>query len=376
MKTIFYVGAFISICSAGFSLFVGILTLKTEHHKKYFPIILSIFLGSIIITIATYRKESSINQGNSSLFDKNEAHFIDTTAQKSIGSTAYQYAKAQHDSTNDYTQTLTVVKRNGKYGFVNKENKEVINCQYENVFYLPIGLIMVTKNKKIGFVCKSGDTISCQYDLISPFSENGLAAVKKANKWGYIDKYGKEIIACQYYSPEDFPNGNGNLNNGQTSTLTENDIKKIKPECIEIATNYTENIKRLSNQNVNAVEKNGLAKEVIDHFFVNDRHLDNDESKTSTQQYTASEYMNSIRDIYSELNINFSQPTVRDVYYNTKDSFYYLIATTEKNIISGNHHERKQIDIYFIFNTRSTPKIYSIRNHSDALLANLKPYRP
>ena len=38
--------------------------------------------------------------------------------------------------------------------------------------------------------------MSPQYDACSSFSE-GLAAVKKGGKWGYIDKTGKTVVSPQ-----------------------------------------------------------------------------------------------------------------------------------------------------------------------------------
>jgi hypothetical protein len=42
-----------------------------------------------------------------------------------------------------------------------------------------------------------------KYDKLDDFSE-GLAAVCKDNKWGFIDKLGKEIIPCKYDKVDDF----------------------------------------------------------------------------------------------------------------------------------------------------------------------------
>ncbi len=44
------------------------------------------------------------------------------------------------------------------------------------------------------------------YDEVLPFSE-GLAAVKKANTWGFIDKTGQVVIACEYEHVGTFTEG-------------------------------------------------------------------------------------------------------------------------------------------------------------------------
>ena len=58
---------------------------------------------------------------------------------------------------------------------------------------------------KWGYIDKSGkEVIECQFYVANTFSENGLAVVKKntskreGDKWGVIDAKGKEIIPCIY----------------------------------------------------------------------------------------------------------------------------------------------------------------------------------
>ena len=60
------------------------------------------------------------------------------------------------------------------------------------------GLAPVQKNEKWGYIDKTGKEIThLIYDFTVPFSE-GLAGVKKADKWGYINKNGKEVIPLIY----------------------------------------------------------------------------------------------------------------------------------------------------------------------------------
>lgn len=52
-----------------------------------------------------------------------------------------------------------------------------------------MAIFRVPKNNKYGFVDKNGEeVIPCQYDLDFHFSE-GMAAVLKDDKFGYIDQY-------------------------------------------------------------------------------------------------------------------------------------------------------------------------------------------
>ena len=93
----------------------------------------------------------------------------------------------------------------GKWGFINKTGKKIIDCKYGWANKFTEGLAAVEKNGKWGFIDKSGkEIIACQYELYfyddieqHNFSD-GLAVIEKNKKWGFIDKSGKEMIPCQY----------------------------------------------------------------------------------------------------------------------------------------------------------------------------------
>ena len=60
------------------------------------------------------------------------------------------------------------------------------------------GLFGVQLDDKWGFIDKSGkEVIPCKYDVIEGFDE-GLARVLRDDKFGFIDKSGKEVIPCKY----------------------------------------------------------------------------------------------------------------------------------------------------------------------------------
>ena len=49
----------------------------------------------------------------------------------------------------------------------------------------------------ISLLEKLNEVISCEYDEVMNFNE-GMSSVKLNDKWGVIDKYGKEIIPFVY----------------------------------------------------------------------------------------------------------------------------------------------------------------------------------
>jgi len=92
----------------------------------------------------------------------------------------------------------------GKWGFLNKEGFEVVPhkivpFKYNAVFSFSDGLARVKKNNKWGFIDKNGtEVVTCKYDTINVFKE-GLALISSNGKWGFIDKNCKEVVPCNYY---------------------------------------------------------------------------------------------------------------------------------------------------------------------------------
>ena len=91
---------------------------------------------------------------------------------------------------------------NEKYEIVNKEFSVITKEKYEDIKEFSEGLAAVKRNGKWGFIDNRGfEKINCQYDRVENFSEE-LAVVENNNKWGYINKNGSEVIHCEYESTE------------------------------------------------------------------------------------------------------------------------------------------------------------------------------
>lgn len=141
-----------------------------------------------------------------------------------------------------------VMSKSGKWGFIDHNGKEVIAPQYNSInnkFAIPYGfsqgLAGVKKNNKWGYITKAGTVaLPFIYDEIRPFNE-GLAGVLKADRWGFINNTNKTIIPFQY-SDSNIDHYNIDMeyfifNNGVAKIATVNDqplcINKldIKVEC-------------------------------------------------------------------------------------------------------------------------------------------------
>lgn len=95
-----------------------------------------------------------------------------------------------------------------KWGFVDINGNEIINCKFDNVGSFKEGLAPVCIDDKWGFINKSGSIIiGCKFRTVRQFSE-GLAATylevinlnnnHETYKWGFIDVTGKTVIPHIY----------------------------------------------------------------------------------------------------------------------------------------------------------------------------------
>ncbi|MDP8185203.1 WG repeat-containing protein [Phocoenobacter skyensis] len=98
-----------------------------------------------------------------------------------------------------YPEGSLAVKKDGKWGFIDKKGKIVIPLQYDGAYSFSEGLARVEKDGKWGFIDKKGKiVIPLQYDDGAYSFREGLASVEKDGKWGFIDKKGKTVIPLQY----------------------------------------------------------------------------------------------------------------------------------------------------------------------------------
>lgn len=101
---------------------------------------------------------------------------------------------SRHETPSRFSDGLAAVRQDGKWGFVDTTGREVVPCIYDY------------KIEKHMHVKPSDDTtavISTREEV--PFFVDGLAAVKRNGKWGFVDATGREVIPCEYktfyYSP-------------------------------------------------------------------------------------------------------------------------------------------------------------------------------
>lgn len=114
----------------------------------------------------------------------------------------------KYSEVNTPSEGLAAVMYQNRWGFVDIDGNEVIECQYASAGNFSEGLAAVKNDKGLyGYVNKAGAVVvPFQFDGAKDFHE-GLAAVQKGKNWGYITKAGILIVPYQYGDAEAFFEG-------------------------------------------------------------------------------------------------------------------------------------------------------------------------
>lgn len=130
-------------------------------------------------------------------------HTADTHWDSSENSTATAPARKAYDLVWPAIDGLTKVRKNGRYGFLDADRREVIPLIYEAAWNFREGLARVRKNGgKYGFIDKTGkEVVPITYDNAEDFKKE-FALVQKNFKYGYVDKSGRVVIPIIYDFPD------------------------------------------------------------------------------------------------------------------------------------------------------------------------------
>lgn len=164
--------------------------------------------GKVVIP-AEYGTTDEFSEGLAAVEKDGKFGFIDKTGKTVI---PFQYSWAEYSSSmfrplESFHEGLATVLQDGKFGYIDKTGAEVIPRQYQTAMSFSEGLAAVEKDGKWGYIDKTGkEVIPFQYDGGLSFSE-GLAAVKKDGKWSFIDKAGKEVLSVPYDDVYPFSEG-------------------------------------------------------------------------------------------------------------------------------------------------------------------------
>ena len=112
-----------------------------------------------------------------------------------------------------FEKTVLKFKKDGKYGLINLDGKQVLKPEYESITAIPYkeGMLIVKQNEKCGVVNVNGKTlIPAEYESITAdnyysdqtmYKTTGFIVSKKSDegyRYGYIDYKGKTIAKTEY----------------------------------------------------------------------------------------------------------------------------------------------------------------------------------
>ena len=111
--------------------------------------------------------------------------------------------------------------KNGKWGFRDSQNREVIPARYDEIFLFHEGLACFEIRGEFGYINTKGEVvIEPKYECAMSFSE-GLASVTLNGKCGYIDKSGEVVIDYAYDAATAFQDGYARIKlDGKWGTIT------------------------------------------------------------------------------------------------------------------------------------------------------------
>lgn len=107
------------------------------------------------------------------------------------------------------TENLIPVLKNGKWGFINGKNETIIPFEYDEAYTFSNGLAFVKKGEKFGCI-DTKNKIKVKFSLEKttyPFFTENLALFVENGKYGFINKKGKIIIPAIYDKSFPFLNG-------------------------------------------------------------------------------------------------------------------------------------------------------------------------
>lgn len=102
----------------------------------------------------------------------------------------YHTAYANKITTNANPNYLYLIEVNNKYGYINKQGKEIVSPKYDSAGEFSEGIAPVCKKNKCGYINTNGEiVIPFKFDSAQKFSEE-MAMVCQSYKCGFIDLKG------------------------------------------------------------------------------------------------------------------------------------------------------------------------------------------
>ena len=169
----------------------------------------------------------------------------------------------EYDRAEAFSESMAVVRKDGKYGYIDVSGRLVIPVKYQDAGSFSAGLAPVCLYGKYGYVDKSGEmVVPFKYSYAFPFSE-GLAAVELNGKVAYIGPDGKTGIPYMLDSGKPFKDGIAEVTvDGQTKYMDK--VGNIFDEVSEAFSSFSGFARHMIEEKVNAWQKKGRYEKTAD----------------------------------------------------------------------------------------------------------------
>ncbi len=178
-----------------------------------------------------------------------------------------------------YEKNILKVQKEGLYGIINYDGKELLKCEYEKIETLKTvsNSIIIQKDGKLGLCNGLGEIlIKPEYTKIIPLGDSGkqgYAVANEENKYGIINKNNKLIIEPQYNEVKQVSNDNYYVVRDDKLKIIDKENQVIMEDGFdEVVSINNKNflIKNNGNYNILNLEKENILKnnyEYLEHIF-------------------------------------------------------------------------------------------------------------
>ncbi|MFD0679055.1 MULTISPECIES: WG repeat-containing protein [unclassified Paenibacillus] len=145
----------------------------------------------------------------------------------------------QYDSISIYSNDYMVVKKEGKWGLIDKTGQIVVSPKYTYMGNLSEGLALINQDNRYGFLDINGKVaIEPTFESAKDFKE-GFAGVTVRGKMGFIDKTGSIVIEPKYLNVDNFSEGLAHVNKDYKHGYIDTSGKMVIQPIYDYATDFT-----------------------------------------------------------------------------------------------------------------------------------------
>ena len=149
-----------------------------------------------------------------------------------------------------YEENILKVQKDGKYGLIDLDGKEVLPCEYDSITTLKgvKNSIIINKNNQVGLVNSNGKVVVpvgyTEIQAIQDNCKNGYIVKNAESKYGVINPDGTAVLECKYDNIK-------NIKDDKNYVVNENGTWKVLAENGAIyLEGRVENAKDMNNGNV------------------------------------------------------------------------------------------------------------------------------